>query len=292
MAQNKKHLIIYNPNAGRRRKKTLDAVLMALRENDVAYELYPTERAGHATDIARLYADSPDVISIIAAGGDGTINEVINGMGKSVKPLGIIPLGTANVLAKEIGLKITVNEISATLMNFKTAKIYLAQINGQYFSLMASVGFDALAVKNVNLAFKKKFGEVAYFFAFLKEVFFSENIEYFLTENDRNHSAYGVIITNGKYYGGKYICAPNASIYDDTLYAILFKRAGALNVIKYFMALIMGRIERVTDVEIIPLSVASLSSNVTAPVQIDGDHFGNLQVSISISKRPINIIVP
>ncbi|MDG1996239.1 MAG: diacylglycerol kinase family protein, partial [Emcibacteraceae bacterium] len=147
--------IIYNPNAGKKSKEMLFNVLTELEVHKVRYDLEATQYAGHGIKIAKRLSKDDNVNLIIAAGGDGTINEVLNGIIGSSKKLGIIPLGTANVLAKEIGLKIHPKHIADTLIKQKSVKIFPAMINKKYFSLMASIGYDAHAVQNVNLKLKK-----------------------------------------------------------------------------------------------------------------------------------------
>ncbi|MCC3859743.1 diacylglycerol/lipid kinase family protein [Pseudemcibacter aquimaris] len=285
-------LIIYNPNAGQRRQKLFESVLSVLDARMIDYTLIKTEYAGHGTEIAKAFSNKDEFDVITAAGGDGTINEVLNGIYGTDKPLGIIPMGTANVLAKELGIKINVHSIVSSLTNGNTASIYPAKINDQYFTLMASVGYDALAVKNVNLSLKKKIGEVAYFIAFLKEIFFGDKRQYYCEIDGILHPCASAIVTNGKFYAGKYVCAPNASLHDQMLHAILFKNKGAWAAIKYFIAIMTSRLAGRDDIDIIDVKSVKLKSDVVAPVQIDGDHYGELPVSVSIADNPITLMVP
>jgi len=284
--------IIYNPNAGQKSKKLFFNVLTELEVNSVRYDLEATEYAGHGVKIARRLSLDENVNIIIAAGGDGTINEVLNGIIGSDKKLGIIPLGTANVLAKEIGLKNDPIHIAETLQKQKKAMIFPAKVNGHYFSLMASIGYDAHAVQNVNLKWKNQLGEAAYFFAFIKELLKGKPPKYSVEIDGKNHDCYGAIITNGKYYAGKYICAPDASLFDNNLKAILFKDKGAWAAIKYFIAIGFNRLHKCKAVEYCDVTKVQVSANKTAPIQIDGDTFGDLPVMIKTSETPIQLLVP
>jgi diacylglycerol kinase (ATP) len=283
--------IIYNPNAGQNSKSILDKTIFQLEYHHAKYVLIPTEHAGHGEDIARNVSLDDDVEIIVAAGGDGTINEIMNGMAHSNKLFGIIPLGTANVLAKEIGLQISPKHIAEVLISDKSALLYPSIINGKYFSLMASIGYDALSVNNVSLNFKKKWGEVAYLSS-IKQLIVSEPIEYFVEINTKKYRCYGAIITNGKYYAGKYVCAPDASVFDNKLKAILFMKKGPWAALKYFLAIVFNRLDHCKDVQYIDVQHVKISSEIQAPIQIDGDHYGDLPVLIKTSNKPIQLLVP
>lgn len=285
-------LIIYNANAGQRRKDMFFEILHELDNKLVKYDVIKTEFAGHGEVIARDMSQINEVKTIVAAGGDGTINEVLNGMRASAKPLGIIPLGTANVLAKELGIKINAMDIAEVLMRAHISSLYVATINDQIFSLMASVGYDAGAVKNVNIKLKKKVGEAAYVFSFIRELIMAPKIAYNIEVDGNIHYAYGAIITNGKFYGGKYICAPDASIKENKLHAILFKKSGAIQAIKYFWAIVNNTLYKSAEIEVFEVDSVEISSNHEAPVQIDGDYFGELPVKIGLIERPVSIICP
>lgn len=292
MKNNGPILIIHNPNAGQRRENLFDDILSGLDKCGVIYKVIETEYAGHGEKIAREMTARDDFQAIIAAGGDGTINEVLNGTREYAKPIGIIPLGTANVFAKELGMEINVKSIVQILAGGYCTDVYVASINDQIFSLMASVGYDAFSVKNVNVNLKKKIGGVAYVISFIRALLVTPSIEYKIEINGHMHDAYGAIITNGKYYGGKYICAPDASVKENTLYAILFKNSGAFQGIKYFWSIMTNKISKTSGVKFFPVTKVKISSNHDAPIQIDGDYFGELPVTIKMIDKPVSIICP
>lgn len=290
MVKNFKNLIIYNPNAGRGQHELLLAVLNELEKKDAQYTVLVTEYAGHAMTIAKENHNSYDVI--VAAGGDGTINEVINGLRGSNATLAIIPVGTSNVVAKEILLPHDPEIIADVITEGKIKKYYLPKINGRYFSLMASVGYDSTAVKCVNRKLKKKIAEGAYFFSFMKALFATDNIKYELSVDENKHHAYGAIISNGKYYGGNFISAPDASIFDPGLYVVMLKKKGRIAAMKYFLSIIFKRINKNKDVGIIEATNINIKATGQANIQIDGDHFGYLPAQISIGKENIKIKTP
>lgn len=285
-------LIIFNPNAGQRRKKLYNSVMSELDQHGISYDIFSTKHAGHGTELATDNLNNENYDIIAAAGGDGTINEVLNGLYGSDKTMGIIPLGTANVLARELGIKVNAKSIVKALISNNHTNIFPASINGQYFTLMASVGYDALSVKNVNLGLKKKIGEIAYFIAFLKEIFFGKPIKYNIEINGDRHYCSAAIITNAKYYAGNYICAPEASLEEQKLHAILFKKSGAWAAICYLFALITSNIKGRKDVEYIDTKCVTITADVDAPAQIDGDYFGELPVIVKSAEKPVRISSP
>lgn len=157
--------VIFNPTAGSvgRRGQRLHAVLDLLRAAGVSLDLCPTAARGDARALAA--AATPELCdAVVAAGGDGTINEVANGLldaGHGL-PLGIIPLGTANVLALEMDLAITPQAIAGALLAGQPRPVPLARVDGRRFLLMGGAGFDAFVVDNVRLGLKRHAGKLAY----------------------------------------------------------------------------------------------------------------------------------
>ena len=158
--------VIFNPTAGARRGRRLEATLRILRDEGCALDLRQTKAAGDAARLARAI-DPTATDLVVAAGGDGTINEVINGLveggGASAPPaLAIVPLGTANVLAAEIGLGTSPRAIADAVLKGRTVSLSLGEANGRLFALMVGVGFDAQVVRHVDLALKRRIGKAAY----------------------------------------------------------------------------------------------------------------------------------
>ena len=118
--------------------------------------------------LEKIDPDQFDVVAI--AGGDGTINEVLNGIDVNAPPVAIIPIGTANVLAAEIGLETKPKVIADTITSGCPQPINLGIANGQRFAVMASMGFDAEVVSNVNLSLKRYFGKGAYALEALRQL--------------------------------------------------------------------------------------------------------------------------
>jgi len=161
LRRRKTMLIIYNPAAGRRRSQLLWRVLDVMSGNGVKLELAETRHAGHAIDLAREAAER-GVRLIVAAGGDGTIADVANGLSGSGCRLGIIPLGTANVLAHELGLPFAPHAVAAALAFGRTQALWpgVAHFGNEtrVFVQMVGAGFDAQVVHNLSLGLKRAVG--------------------------------------------------------------------------------------------------------------------------------------
>ena len=297
-------LVIRNPNAGQRHDRKFNSVLEILTESHSDFDVLNTQFVGHGKIFTLEQLNekqSKKYNFIVAAGGDGTINEVISGLCESSATnqitLGIIPLGTANVLAKEIGIGECPHDIVHCILSGKVKKCYVAKISGsdnshKYFLLMASVGIDAFVVKNVKLTFKKIIGGLAYLIGFLWEIINFKNVIFDVEINGIKYITSGVIISNGRYYGGKSICAPDANIEDKKLFVVMNKGSGRGGAFRFFSNLIRDNLQNIETVEIIPATKVKLSSNVPAPLQMDGEYYGSLPVTITIMDQPISIMAP
>ena len=263
-----------------------------LKENGMVIDVIKTQHTGHAKIIAQENVNN-NYDMLIAAGGDGTINEVLNGIYPTLIPFAIIPLGTANVLAKEAKININANEVVNYILNGSTKPLWLGKANNKYFALMMSAGLDAVSVAKVSKKLKKWFGKFAYIVSFVKAVINSQNIIYEVIIENKTYYSSGVIISNGKLYGGEYICAPDATLHEAKLYAILTKNTGRINALKYALLLFLQRLPYSDSVAIFPVTELKIScAQKRIPMQIDGDDGGYIPVEVSISDQYINFQYP
>jgi diacylglycerol kinase (ATP) len=296
-AHNNRILVIHNPVAGRRRQAYLERVLAAMRARDAHVAVQQTTRAGEAQEIARKHCKakkSPYDI-VVAAGGDGTINEVINGLGRKKKkttPLAIIPLGTANVLAGELDLPISPEEVGEIIVGAKAERVYFGQAGDRRFSMMAGIGFDAHVVANVDPKLKRLTGKLAYFWQTLCELRRYKRTRYEIEVDGHVYSAYSAIVANGHYYGGRFICAPDARLSDPTLHVCLFQNGRWWDVVYYGLSLVLNRLHRAASVKIIPAREVVLKGPPGQPIQGDGDIIGETPVRITISPQKFGVVRP
>lgn len=283
-------LVIHNPTAGGwRRRRRFARVLAALGEQGCHVTVRETKARGDAERLAcEAQAGAFDVV--VAAGGDGTINEVINGLIGSQQPLGVIPLGTANVFAAEIGLSLTPRVVATTLARGNSSPIYVGRVNGRIFSLMAGAGFDALVVEGVNARLKRLCGKCAYVYETLARMLGWRARRYLVTVDGRRVEAASVVIANGRYYAGRYVLAPEARLSAPSFQVVLFRSGGRWAVIRYGLALLLNRIPRLSDVTIVKGTKIEVAGPANEPVQGDGDVIARLPLRIELAEEPLFVV--
>ena len=287
-------LIIFNPTAGQRRQQLLARTVTLLLRDQWDITLKPTHAAGDATQLAMAAVRDAKYACVCAAGGDGTINEVLNGLiaaGGHTVPLGLIPLGTANVLAHELGYGSTPASWAKTITHGTAKQVHAGCYNGRYFVCMAGVGFDAQAVVSVNSRLKKLMGKGAYVLAILKLLHNLPKRAYQLTiDGQPAGTAAAVIASNGRYYAGRFVLAPTAALDKPQLDFVLFRRGGLLGVLQVLATLPVGLVARLPGVVIVPGSSLTISNHAGDPVQADGDHIGDLPGTIELAQNALTLI--
>lgn len=287
-------LIILNPAAGRRRRpaeRRLRRFIAAVERRGCSVVLRRAgSRLGDAERLARE-AES-DFDAIVAAGGDGTLNAVVNGLIGSSTPIGVLPLGTVNVLAREIGLPRRSEELASLIVESPARPIWPGRIAGRVFLMMASVGFDSEIVAGVDPGLKARAGRLAFAWAAFLLLWHYRACELVVRADDIETRADGLIAANGRFYAGPFVVAPDARLAEPSFELVLFRRAGRLAVLRYAAALFLGRIPRLNGVAILRARAVTVTSNRTVPVQADGEIAGQLPVTIEIADQPISLIQP
>ena len=288
-------LIVFNPAAGARRRRRLLAALDLLRGLGMRPEVADTAHRGHAVGIAREAA-AAGVRMVVAAGGDGTIAEVAAGLSGTDTALGVLPLGTANVLALELGLPRTPAGAAAVLAMGRTALLHpglarFADGRELLFVQMLGAGFDAAVVQHLPPGLKRAIGKAAYVAQTLREMPRYPFAPIRCVMDGREDGATSVIVTKGRLYAGRFLLAPGADPRDEGFHVVLFRAAGALAALRYGAALPLGLLSRLSSVEIRRAAEVRLDG-ADVPVQADGDAAGSLPVAIGPAPRPMRIVVP
>ncbi len=288
-------LVIYNPTAGWRRRQRLVRTLAHLRAAGAKVEVRQTARQGDA----RRFAGEVDPAvydMVVVAGGDGTVNEVVNGLAGNEMPMGVIPLGTANVLAAEAGLSKRPKRIARTLMEGRRQRIAVGYANERRFSLMVGFGFDAKSVARVRRPVKRMIGKLAYVFAGMAEWLDDDFRPYHVTIDGVRYDAASGIVTNAHFYAGRYVIAPDARLQDPTLKVCLFERPGRWNAARYIVAMALGRLPNVAGYRILDAATVEVVSPdghpAGEPVQGDGEIVSRLPLKAEIVPDAITLIVP
>ncbi len=288
-------LVIFNPVAGRRRAGALWRVLDLLIETGVKIEVAETQHAGHATLLAHQAAVGGARL-VVAAGGDGTVAEVASGLIGSETALGIVPLGTANVLAKEYGLSTTPSGIANTLAYKRCKRLWpgVAQLPGQshVFVQMLGLGFDGAVVKGVKPAVKRAIGKGAYVWQSLWESVAYNFPPVRLNVDGTPHQAASVVVSKGRFYGGPYLLAPQAHPEAPGFQVVLFEKPGALPALLSGAALPLGLLPHCPGVRVISGShVEFTPPNGTIFSQADGDALAFTPCGVVSADAPISLVV-
>ena len=262
--------------------------------------LKPTHRAGDGTELAAAAARNNKYKVVCAAGGDGTINEVLSGLVKAEgynQPLGIIPLGTANVLANELGYGKTPLYWANTLTSEKLQKVYIGQLitqtNSRYFICMAGVGFDASVVDSVNKRLKKIIGKGAYIFRTVQLLWhFLDKTCVIKIDDQLQPPATTVVACNGHFYGGRFVLAPQAKLTKKSLHFVLFSGRGSWAVIRLMISMILGRTYKMKDLNVVEGQKLEIYNNAGDPIQADGDNAGQLPATFTLLEKKITVVCP
>jgi YegS/Rv2252/BmrU family lipid kinase len=284
-------LIIFNPAAGWRRRRRLAPVLAHLRAHGCALVLRETKAPGDAERFA-AEVDPETFDLVVVAGGDGTVNEAINGLARSGLPLAVIPLGTANVLAAEIGLRTDPASIAECVALGEARPITLGAANGRRFLLMAGAGFDAHVVAGVSVPIKRWLGKGAYVLSILGELLVFPFSPYEVRTDNTLWRAASVLVANARSYGGRFVCAPGASLESATLQVGLFERGGRLAAIGYALALVTGRLPRLPSYRLIEARRVEIRGRPGEPLQGDGDVIGQLPAAIEVLPNALELVHP
>jgi diacylglycerol kinase (ATP) len=286
-------LIIVNPAAGR-----LRSVERRLRRFVAALELQGCSvvlrRAGpRLGDAERLAREAEaDFDAIIAAGGDGTIHAVVNGLAGRPIPIGVLPFGTANVLAREIGLPRRPEQIAALMAAAPARPIWPGRVDGRAFVMMASAGFDSEIVAGVHPGLKARAGRLGFAWAMLVGLWRYRTCALVVRADGIEHRAAGLIAAKGRFYAGPFVVATHAELAEPTLELVLLHRAGRLAILRYAMALFLHMLPRLNDITILRIRAATVTGDRALPVQADGEIVGRLPVTIEIADQPVLLIQP
>jgi YegS/Rv2252/BmrU family lipid kinase len=284
-------LAIFNPAAGRGRRSKFDRTIAELRELGCAVKITETRAPGHAEAIAQD-ASAREIDIVAAAGGDGTINEVANGLKGRNLALGVIPLGTANVVADELGLNRSPSKVAHALAYGSIKPIHVGVVNGRRFIMMAGIGFDAHVVRKISLPLKKNLGPVAYIWQATCQAFSESFTQRDMVIDGVQHRAVSIVACNGRRYGGPFLAAPDGSLEEATFHIVLMKGRGWFSIARYGLGLVLGRISMWSDVSVVKGKDMVIEGGEGGPVQADGDIVAALPAHIFIDPEPVHLIYP
>jgi len=255
---------------------------------------FPTERRGHATELARR-AVAEGYGRICVLGGDGTVNETINGLAGSGVPLAIVPLGTVNVLALELGISLDPPDACKLAAEGTPVQIDLGKAGDRYFSLMAGVGLDALVVAHVNPVLKKTLKEAAFVLQGLSTVLTAHLPLVRIESDEVCAEGYFIVLGNARNYGGAFGITPLADMRDGLLDVCVLKDKSLLGMAHYWLAALLSAHLRHPKVEYFRTAHARLSvaeGEGEVLVQTDGEIAGKLPLDCTVVPGALHVITP
>ncbi|MCL6417190.1 diacylglycerol kinase family lipid kinase [Aestuariirhabdus sp. Z084] len=287
----KQLLVVLNPAAGPRKRALLDLTLAYLKVRGWDVELFETAAAGDAQHHVQQY--SGDASIVIAAGGDGTVNEVINGLSLRREPLilAIVPLGTTNVVAKELDLPATAEGLAQLIDKRKVKDCYWPEVNGRLFAFSLGVGFDASVVSAVNLNLKRRLGKLAYAVAAIKPLWQWRSRGYRVTIDGKERRADSLLVSNGRYYAGRYVVAAEMDVSQPSVQVLLISAAGPGALVSALLRLPLGGFEsgkRVSSFSAKTLTVERRGNDEI--LQVDGDAAESLPLKVEAGTKPMPVI--
>ncbi len=288
--------IIFNPAArGDRAKARLRALQQIAREA----EFMPTASAGDAVALAKDAAHA-GFDTVVAAGGDGTINEVVNGLmwaPPGLRPrLGVAPIGTVNVYARELRLPLDIEAAWQVIAKGNVRRVDAGLVRSadgrrRYFAQLAGAGFDAMAIAALDLNLKRRITWLAYVVSGFEML--ARRLP-LLTVRADGDTATGhfVFIGKGSYYGGPFELFPDARLDDGRLTVCVFQGKRLLDVPRYIQGVLRGAHTSYPDVCCLRAKRVRVESNEPAPLELDGELWGNCPAEFSIEAGALQVLAP
>jgi diacylglycerol kinase (ATP) len=287
-------VIIFNPAAGARRRSRLHMALDLLRGIGLRLEVIETRQRGDAGRLAREAAAGGG--TIVAAGGDGTIAEVAAGIVGTDAALGVLPLGTANVFALELGIPLSAKNAAMVLAMGRTVPFRPGTMRGsgaaeQIFVQMIGAGLDAAVVHALPPPLKRALGKGAYALQTMREILRHDAPPLRVVADGRDILAHSVVVTKGRLYAGRFVIAPDANARGDDFHVVALQQPRRSDAIRHAAALPLGLLPRLPEVQLLRASVISIAG-ADGPLQADGDAAGLLPAQVAPASELIRVVVP
>ena len=293
--------LIFNPKTGRynsrrRQLRPIQDVAARLESLGIKVNLQLTSSPGEATEIAARAARNGSS-DVIVAGGDGTINEAIQGLAGTTARLAIIPRGTGNVLARELRLPLNDEEAVAVVARGKSRKIYLGLMidettnERRYFVLMAGIGLDASVVRGVQPSLKKRIGKGAFWVSGLSHLALWNPQPFTLEIDGNKYTATFAAIGKAAKYGGDLAITPGARLDEREFEICMIDTTSRLRYLRLLSHALREGMPR-NNPEVRFVKAPSVKAYGDAPVQIDGELIGRLPMRFEIAPHSLEVIVP
>jgi diacylglycerol kinase (ATP) len=300
-------LLIHNPNAGgggRGRQRGLAEARHIFAGGGIETELAETTGPGHATEIAQRAAGEGRQL-VIACGGDGTLNEIVNGLAAQQNghrvPLALLPGGTANILAKELDLPWDIPSAAEKLVHGTVKEIALGLATPleqpekkKYFLSVAGAGPDGMIVYSIDLDLKARVGILAYWWQGAREVFRYKFPHFRIVTGDQKLDASLVIVGRTQNYGGPFKITTGADLFQDQFELMALTTQSGFRYLSYLPSLLLGDLRETEGVHFWKAETIVCEPLDSNPLyaQVDGEPLARLPVEFKIIPRALKLLVP
>jgi diacylglycerol kinase (ATP) len=251
-----------------------------------------TSHSGEAEALARRAVEE-GFARIVAAGGDGTVSQVANGLAGSNAILGVLPMGSVNVFAMELGLPLhNLQRCWDIIEDTNLRLVDMPSANEKYFVQLAGVGLDAQVVKETSLAFKRSFGPLSYLISAAQIAARQPPKLRIESEHTSVEEGSFVLVGNGRLYGGPFPFFKQAVIDDGLFDVVVFKRLGYLEIMRYLQDVVFSADIKVPEIEYFQTRQLRITSEQDVPLELDGELAGNCPVDFRIRKRALRVLAP
>lgn len=290
MEQPRRYPLIFNPKA---RSQKGGRVLRFLMKHADRFAMYATKHAGEARELAATFAARGEPV-VIAAGGDGTLNEVVSGLAGTATILGVIPAGTMNVFAREMGIPFdSLERALAVIDSGHIREIDLFEANGSPFVQMAGVGFDARVIEETSWESKKMLGPLAYLVAAVKVLGEKPPQMEVVFADGRREQGVAVLAGNGSLYGGQFRLFRNADNHDSKLDVIIYKESGYKLVLDSLRGIALGGIDLMESTSYVQTEAFTVRADREVPVEVDGEWAGRFsEVCFKETASRLRVLAP
>ena len=292
----KRGVLIYNPTAGQKdRRAAMHALIDRMRGEGIELANAPTHGPGHATRIVEEFLkEEPSVVAV--CGGDGTISEAAAALLGTSVPLVILPGGTSNVLAVELGVPFDLDRAIRLIAEGEARTVRAGVANGRPFLLWAGVGLDARVMGRMSLFLKRWFGRAGIFVTALTEYLRYEFPRLDVEIDGVHHPATFAVVANSRHYAGDWILAPEASAESETLEVLIFNSRRRLDLFRLFRGMQGKRAGHLSSgiAKIVrgrEVTIRSLES-YAVEAQVDGDCVLETPISCRVSERTLQVRAP
>ncbi|HEV2314504.1 MAG TPA: diacylglycerol kinase family protein [Candidatus Acidoferrales bacterium] len=300
-------VIIYNPASGRRRHKMhdIEEAVRVLNDAGITAEAVATAHAGSATEIARK-AVRDGCQLVIVCGGDGTINEVVNGLAGSRVPMAVLPAGTANILAKELGIPWNIPTAARLIAGGRLVRVALGQITWsedstdgfasktRHFICVSGAGPDGAIVHGVDAAKKLRMGILAYWQEGLRQFFSYRFPRFRVQSREHEMTASLIVVGRTKYYGGPFRITTGASLFEDAFEIVAYEGRNRFGVLLCLPAIWLGCLRRVPGIHAWKTTELTCEAIEREEIvsQVDGEAAAALPLRFRIVPDALTLVVP